>query len=115
VLRFVLDEHVDPAVVDAVHALEPTVDVVRVQDVGLRTQPDPTLIACAARNDRLIVTNDQALVGFVYARLATGTPFPGVVVYSNRSSIGQLAEDIVLVAVTHTPEQAENQVFYSPL
>jgi hypothetical protein len=116
VLRFVLDEHVNPAVVAAVHALEPAVDVVLVRDVGLRSQPDPVLIAWATRAARLIVTHDRrTLIRDAYAQLAAGVAFPGVVAYSGQSSIGKLAEDIVMVAVTHTPEQAENQVFYSPL
>lgn len=115
-LRFVLDEHVPPAGIKAVHALEPTLDVVRVRDVGLRTQPDPVLIAWATRNGRLIVTQDtETLLADAYRQAAAGTPFPGVIAYSNQSSIGKLAEDIVMVAVMHTPGQAENQVFYSPL
>ena len=115
-LRFVLDEHVPSAVLDAAVALEPTIDIVRVQDVGLRTRPDPVVIAWATRNGRLIVTNDfETMIGDAYQQLADGTSFPGLVAYTNRSSIGKLAEDIVMVAVMHTPEQAENQVFYSPL
>lgn len=115
-LRFVLDEHVPEAVVAAVHALEPAVDVVRVQDVGLRTQSDPVLIAWATRSGRLIVTHDfQTLIGLAYRQAAAGTSFPGVVAYLQHSSIGKLAEDIVMVALIPTPDEAENQVFYSPL
>lgn len=115
-LRFLLDEHVPEAVIAAAQALEPTIDIVRMQDVGLRSRPDRELIAWATREDRLIVSHDKnSLIGDAYSQLADGTPFPGVVAYSDKSSIGKLAEDMVMVALMHTTEQAENQVFYSPL
>jgi hypothetical protein len=47
VLRLVADEDVDGQVVSAIRR-RPAVDVVRVQDIGLRQATDPAVLAWAA-------------------------------------------------------------------
>ena len=38
---------------------EPTLDIVRVQDVGLRTASDPDILAWAASEGRILLTHDR--------------------------------------------------------
>jgi predicted nuclease of predicted toxin-antitoxin system len=39
---------------------QPDLDIVRVQDVGLAGVGDPDILAWAAANDRIILTQDRA-------------------------------------------------------
>ncbi|WOQ17354.1 DUF5615 family PIN-like protein [Raineyella sp. W15-4] len=48
-VRFLADEDFNRAIVNGLLRLAPETDIVRVQDVGLRTLDDPTILAWAAR------------------------------------------------------------------
>lgn len=46
--RFAADENLDNDIIRGVLRVEPTVDIVRLQDVGLRGADDPTVLEWAA-------------------------------------------------------------------
>jgi predicted nuclease of predicted toxin-antitoxin system len=57
-LRFLADEDFDRAIVRGVLRLRPNIDIVRVQDVGLRTKQDPIVLSWAAEQGRILLTHD---------------------------------------------------------
>jgi predicted nuclease of predicted toxin-antitoxin system len=58
----------------------PDLDLVRVLDVGLGGADDPTVLAWAATEGRLVLTHDAAtLIGYAYERVAAGLPMPGII------------------------------------
>ena len=115
-LRFLADEHVPTAVTDPVRRLDPAPDIVRVQDVGLRTAPDPAVLDWAARADRVLLSEDRATItGLVADRLAAGLPFAGVVLFRRSVSVGRVAADLQIVAGVYTPDDVATLVVYLPL
>jgi len=58
VLRFVTDEDFTRAIVRGVLRARPDIDIVRVQDVGLRTQEDTVVLNWAATEGRVLLTQD---------------------------------------------------------
>jgi predicted nuclease of predicted toxin-antitoxin system len=48
-LKLLMDEHIDKSLVRGLLRKEPKLDIVRMQDVGLRTKDDERLLAWAAR------------------------------------------------------------------
>ena len=72
-LRLLSDECFDGRIVRGLHHVAPTLDLVRVQDVGLSGIDDLAVLAWAAAEDRILLTHDrQTIPGFAYALLADG-------------------------------------------
>ena len=55
-LRLLADENLNNNIIRALRMREPELDILRVQDVGLAGQDDPTILAWAAAEQRLVVT-----------------------------------------------------------
>ena len=59
-LRFISDENFNGDIVRGLFLRQPDLDLLRVQDVGLGTVDDPTILSWAAKNNRLLLTHDRA-------------------------------------------------------
>ncbi len=78
-LRLAFDENFNFDVVRGLIQRAPALDLVRVQDMVLRGADDPTILAWAASEGRILLTHDRnTLIGFAYERVAQGLPMPGV-------------------------------------
>ncbi len=61
-VRFLADENLNREIVTGLLRLVEDIDIVRVQDVGLRTVDDPVILQWAAAEGRVLVTHDIATV-----------------------------------------------------
>src|SRR5688500_2413515 len=78
-LRLLADEDFDNRIVRGLLDRNPTLPVVRVQDVGLSGQDDLVLLEWAARERRILLTHDAAtMTKYAYERVRAGLPMPGV-------------------------------------
>lgn len=69
-LRFLADENIDPDLVQGVRRRVDDVDIVSVQDVGLRTADDPEILQWAAEEGRILISHDiRTMSGFAGDRL----------------------------------------------
>jgi hypothetical protein len=115
-LRFLVDEDFDYDIVRGLLRRLPTLDIVRVQDIELSGTPDPIVLARASQNGRVGLTHDvSTMTAHAYARVASGLPMPGVFAVSQLAPIGQVIEDLVLLAECSLPDEWEGQVRYVPL
>jgi hypothetical protein len=89
----------------------PSIDLVRAQDALPEATPDPEVLAWAASENRVLITNDRnTMVDYAYQRLAAGEQMPGVIVTTNSQSIGEAIDDIALLAECMTEEEISGQV-----
>jgi Domain of unknown function (DUF5615) len=115
-LRFVSDENFNGEVVRGLIRRQADLDIVRIQDAGLLGADDPTVLAWAAEEGRIFLTHDRkTMPDFAYDRVRTGMRMPGVFVASDRLPIGQLIDDILLLANGSEPIEWEDVVLYLPL
>lgn len=61
-LLLVSDENFNDDIVRGLLRRKPDLDIVRVQDVGLRGADDPSVLEWAAREDRVVLTHDAAMM-----------------------------------------------------
>jgi predicted HicB family RNase H-like nuclease len=74
-LRLVSDENFNGDMVRGLLLRHPALALYRVQDVGLEEADDPTILAWAAANNRIVLTHDQATMpDFAYARVGVEQP-----------------------------------------
>ena len=57
-IRFAADEDFNADIVRALRRRLPELDIIRVQDVGLSGGDDPTVLAWAASDARVLLTHD---------------------------------------------------------
>jgi predicted nuclease of predicted toxin-antitoxin system len=115
-IAFITDENISIALIDSLRAQVPTMDIVRVQEVGLLGADDPTILEWADTHGRILLTNDRRTIpDFVYQRLEQGLSTPGVIVFRPHSALGVLVKDIVAIAEASEAHEWVNQVIYIPL
>jgi hypothetical protein len=89
----------------------PEIDLVRAQDALPEGTPDPEVLAWAAAEHRILITNDRnTMVHFAYQRVAAGEPVPGLIATTSKQSIGSAIDDILLIAEYMPEEEIRGQV-----
>ncbi|MBP1468214.1 DUF5615 family PIN-like protein [Candidatus Chloroploca sp. M-50] len=115
-MKLLADENFHRAIVRGLLRHMPQLDLVRVQDVGLRGADDPTVLAWAAGEGRLILTHDaETLIADAYVRVRSALPMPGVIEVSQTAPIGVVIEDLILLIQGSLPNEWEHQVLSVPL
>ena len=92
-LRFHFDEHVDPAIADALRIRQ--IDVTTTIDAGLASASDEEQLAFALREGRVFVTHDRDLLVLA----SRGVPHAGIC-YSHQQqrTVGELIKMLSLLA-----------------
>ena len=115
-LRFVSDENFNGDIVRGLLLRRPALELCRVQDVGLQEADDPTILAWAATDNRIVLTHDHATMpDFAYARVMAGQPMPGVFVLPDRMAIRQAIEELLLLEACSEQAEWVGLVMYLPL
>jgi Domain of unknown function (DUF5615) len=115
-LKLLADENFDNTIVRGLLRRNSNTDIVRVQDVGLSGEDDPTVLAWAAQEDRILLTHDVATITrYAYERVKQGQSMPGVIEVSLDAPIGRVIEDILLLLECSLEGELEGQVQYFPL
>jgi hypothetical protein len=67
-------------IVDGVLRREPTIEFVRVRDIGPSDRSDPEILEWAAMNGMVVVSHDvNTMPAFAYQRLSGGERMPGLI------------------------------------
>ncbi|RFP63044.1 MAG: hypothetical protein BJG00_001725 [Limnothrix sp. CACIAM 69d] len=115
-MKFLADENFNNQIVRGILRRNPTVDIERIQDVGLSGVDDPTVLAWAAEVDRVTLTHDvSTMAGFAYDRVKAGLKMPGLVEVSRRVAVSVAIDDILLLEECALEEELEGRVYFLPL
>ncbi len=115
-IRFIADENLNNDIVRGLQKRSPDVDIVRVQDVGLRTAGDPSILEWAAKEGRVVLTHDAATMSdFTYERISHNLPMPGVFVIKRTIPFGVVINDLLLVLRASFEKEWEGRVVHLPL
>lgn len=115
-LRLLADENFNHDLLRGLLRRLPKLDVVRVQDVGLRQMDDPAVLEWAAREDRVLLTHDvNTIPAFAFDRVRQRKSMAGVFVIAQDASPAVIIDDLVLLAECSEDAEWENAVAYVPL
>ncbi len=99
------------AIFQGVRLRLPDLDIVRVQDVGLRTFRDPKVLDFAAKEGRIMLTHDVSTMrGFAIERITSGKPMPGLIEIGQNFPVGRAIEEIVLIAECSRASEWNDQI-----
>ena len=106
-IRFHLDENVDPVIAKAL--LRYGIDVTTTVDAGLRTLSDREHLKYATTEGRVVVTHDRD-----FLRMASqGNQHAGIAnCHKEARSIGDLIRALQLIYDVLTPDEMKNQIEY---
>jgi hypothetical protein len=115
-LRFLTDEDFDGRILNGLVRRLPSLDITRVQDVGLDGEPDPHILEWADSHGRILLTHDvTTMPRYASQRLRAGLGTAGICVIRQSLPIGRAIDEIVLVSECTREEEWENQVRFLPL
>lgn len=115
-LPLAADENFNNVILRGLRRRKPELDVLRVQDVGLTSADDPTVLRWAAREDRVLLTHDvTTMTRHAYDLVRAGEPMAGVLEVRRSVPVGQAIDEILLAAECSAIEQWRHQVRYLPL
>jgi predicted nuclease of predicted toxin-antitoxin system len=115
-LRLASDADFNGDIIRGLFQRRPDLNLIRVQDVGLRTADDPTILGWAAAGGRILLTHDRSTMpDFAYERVRAGQPMPGVFVIRNKPPFGPIIDELLLVALCSTQEEWKDRVEFLPL
>lgn len=114
-LRLLSDECFEGKVVRGLRRLRTDLDLVRVQDVGLKGAADPTVLEWDASEGRILLTHDrQTIPGFAHARVRAAEPMPGVFIIDDKVPTRAAIDAILLADGASQPADWQDQVVFLP-
>lgn len=115
-IRFLTAENFDHRTLAGLLRREPDLDIVSVQEVGLRQADDRVVLEWAANEGRIVVTHDvSTMLDFAYERVAAGLPMPGVFEIPDQTPRAVIIEELLLIAAASEPGDWQDTVRYLPL
>ena len=115
-MSFLADENLDNRILTGVALKNQDFDVIRVQDTDVYQADDPTVLAWAAREGRILLTRDvNTMSGFAFDRIAAGLSMPGVIEIREQLSLRQAIDELLTIIGASSAEEWENQVTFLPL
>ncbi len=115
-LRLVSDENFKGSITRGILLRQPTLDLVRVQDIGLSGTDDPIILQWAAQESRLVLTHDvRTMPKFATERILSRERMPGLIIAARRASVGAIIDDILLITTCSLEDEWENRILYIPL
>jgi hypothetical protein len=114
--RFLADHDLNEHIVAGVLRQEPTVEFLRVRDIGMSERSDDEILEYATREALLVVSHDvNTMPAAAYARAAAGDSFPGLFMVQQMLPIKPVIENLVLIWSASELEEWQDQVVYLPL
>ncbi len=115
-LVLVADENFNNDILRGLLRRDPSLDIVRLQDVGLTGATDPQILEWAAQENRVLLTHDRnTITKFAYQRVLDGKSMPGVIEVDRSVPMRIAIEDILMLAVLSESKDLEGQIVYLPL
>ncbi len=98
-IRFLTDEDFDGRIVRGLRRRLPDLDLLRIQEAGLRAVHDRTVLEYAAKSDRVLLTHDiRTMSPYALDRIAQNLPTPGVILVPQDYPIRKAIDELELVA-----------------
>ena|SRR5712692_5383144 len=115
--RFLCDECIPSGLVQALHQLESTVDLLQVGDQGAppKGTKDPDLLLASETMGRVLVSRDRnTMPPHLVNHFAAGHHTGGVILLRNGFTIGQCAQAILDEWANTTADQWVDRTIYLP-
>jgi hypothetical protein len=114
--RFLTDEDLHGPIIRATRRLEPSLEIVRVVDVGLAHSDDSAVLEYATTNELLLVSHDvNTMKAAAERRIAAGQGISGLFLVPQGRPTRETAESLLLIWAGSQAEEWRDRIVYLPL
>ena len=114
-LKFLADEDLREDIVQAVLALDPSIDLVTVSQAGLRRSPDPQILQFAWDDSRIVISHDaNTMIATAIARIAAQAGMAGLFIVPQSAERRAVAEDVALIASASDADEWRDRIEFLP-
>lgn len=116
--RFLLDEHINKAILRQLRRLDPNIDVLAIGDYGAPDNgtSDPEILNWLEEKGYILITeNRSTMPKHISDHLAMGRHFPGMFWLRPATGIGQIIEEVYLIWLTSEVEEFQDCSLFIPL
>jgi len=117
-LRYLIDENVDPLYKQQLLKKNSEIRAYSVGDPGCppKSTLDPDILVWCEENRCLLVTHNRtSMPPYLAAHLGQGHYIPGILILSERMSIGETIEELLLIAEEGLPSAYQDCITYLPV
>lgn len=115
-IAFAADENFNNDILRGLVRRNPELDIIRIQDAGLSGADDRAVLEWAAQQSRVLLTHDvTTITHYAYDRIKSGLGMPGVFEVGYALPVGQVINDLLLIAECSLDGEWEGQIHYLPL
>jgi Domain of unknown function (DUF5615) len=115
-IRFLADADLKRGIVSGCLRREPRMDFLYANEADLEGVPDPSVLALAAEQNRILVSHDFRTMPRHFGDFLQARGFsPGVFLVPQYLPIGRAIEELVLIWVASSAEEWENRITPVPL
>ncbi len=115
-IRFLTDENFNFHILNGVRRRLPSLDILRIQDAGLRTFRDPLILEYASSENRIVLSHDiRTMETYALARLNADKSMTGLLLIHQHLPIGVAVDEIVLIAECSRDDEWNGIIRYLPL
>ena len=114
-VRFLADEDLDSAIVEGLRSREPAIDILDINNIGLRGTKDLSILEMAAQQGRIVISHDRkTMTRYFKDRLAAGKSNSGLFIVPQRSAISEVIELLLLVWAASQASEWLDAIVYLP-
>ena len=100
-IKFLADEDFNNRILRGLLRRQPDLDILRIQDTPLAGAHDAAVLGWATQHIRILLTHDvSTMTQYAYQRLQSGRSIAGIIEVSQSAAIGQIIDDLLLIAST---------------
>jgi predicted nuclease of predicted toxin-antitoxin system len=114
-VRFQADADLNTEIVAGVLRREPSIDFQTADEADLRRLPDSEVLALAAEENRILITQDRRTMPRHFADFIIHHSSPGVLIIAQSVSVRVAIEELLLVWVASESEEWRNLIIELPL
>jgi len=115
-VKYLFDEDLNGRIVRGVRRRLFDLDSGTVQEADLSEASDPAVLDWAASQGRVVITHDhRTMRPCAEDRLKAGLPMTGLILVRQAAALGQVIDDLVLIAEATTAEEWNGTIVFLPL
>ncbi len=120
-VQYLLDENLPPLYQEQLLRYQSDLTVLMIGELSAINTPakgalDPEILIWCESNNFILVTNNRTSMPVHLAEhLSQHRQVPGIFVLRPFASIGQIIDDLILIALAGEPQEYQNRITYIPL